>query len=408
MNTDTRPTLVGTCARLFVASFFLLAAVLKAMTPSTVIISLRHQLGGVVSDTGSVMIIMVGAIVVWEVMLAFAIVAAPPGNMLIRSLTIGTIVTFTGYLVLALMRPGSPACGCSGLSSRLAPTTELWLGFVRNVGLLALFLFSERRLPAATAPHASQEPPANLARRAFTLVELLVTMVVISILITVMLPALARARAAGREGRSLTDLRQAYLGLHEYSQDSRERFPFLGTSGNPDGPLHIRGNVLSRTANGGFWSQASLWASVVVPEYLSSIPRASADKQWAASAFSPSAEPTPDWLIATPLYLSFNVMAGRDFWDNVWKPSDVSLYRATSWNDMAFPSQKGLLWDTRVGGYLNTSEHDPRFYTAYGDGSAGFIRASEMDPALIARDPYTGFECAITNTYMGLAGIDRH
>lgn len=407
MTTDTRPRLAGTCARLIVASLFLLAAALKAMAPGTVIISLRHQLGGILPDTWLSTAFVVGLVVFWEVMLAFALVAAPPGNTIVRSLTIGTLLVFSGYLAVALMRPGSPACGCSGLSSRLAPSAELWLGAFRNVGLLALFVFSERPAPGGSTRCPSRESAVARARRAFTLIELLVTVVVIWILITLMLPALSHARAAGRESRSLSDLRQAHLGLHLYSRDSRERFPFLGTPGNPNGPLFIRGHVLPRTANGGFWAQAALWPSVVVPEYLSSIPRASADRQWAASALSPSAESAPEWLIATPLLLSFNAMAGREFWDNIWKPSDVSLYRATSWSDLLFPSQKGLLWDTRVGGYLNMAERDPRFFTAYGDGSAGFIRASAMDPALVARDPYTGFECAITNTYMGLAGIDR-
>jgi prepilin-type N-terminal cleavage/methylation domain-containing protein/prepilin-type processing-associated H-X9-DG protein len=61
--------------------------------------------------------------------------------------------------------------------------------------------------------------------RAFTLVELLVVMAVLSILAGILLPALARARAQTQRQGCVSNMRQLALVLVLYSQDYDERLP---------------------------------------------------------------------------------------------------------------------------------------------------------------------------------------
>ena len=65
---------------------------------------------------------------------------------------------------------------------------------------------------------------------AFTLIELLVCVAMIALLVSILLPALARAREAGRESVCSSNLRQLLLAADMYADDSRGVYP----AGAPD------------------------------------------------------------------------------------------------------------------------------------------------------------------------------
>lgn len=72
----------------------------------------------------------------------------------------------------------------------------------------------------------------DLARRAFTLVELLVVIGIIAILASLALPPLARARARGQSTHCLNNLRQFGLALQLYAGDHEDELPYnMGTQG---------------------------------------------------------------------------------------------------------------------------------------------------------------------------------
>src|SRR5882672_9772978 len=62
-------------------------------------------------------------------------------------------------------------------------------------------------------------------KRGFTLIELLVVIAIIAILAALLLPALAKAKEAGRKANCLSNLHQMGIGLLMYADDSNGVIP---------------------------------------------------------------------------------------------------------------------------------------------------------------------------------------
>jgi prepilin-type N-terminal cleavage/methylation domain-containing protein/prepilin-type processing-associated H-X9-DG protein len=96
---------------------------------------------------------------------------------------------------------------------------------------------------------SSPEEPAEITKRpkrprkptAFTLIELLVVIAIIAILASMLLPALARAKEAGKKTSCLNNVRQIGLAYQSFLPENDERFPANVTertapAGTPDTP----------------------------------------------------------------------------------------------------------------------------------------------------------------------------
>lgn len=66
-----------------------------------------------------------------------------------------------------------------------------------------------------------------MSRRAFTLVELLVTIAIITVLAGFALPALSKARESSKRTQCLSNLRQIGLAMQNFCSDNNGRFPFV-------------------------------------------------------------------------------------------------------------------------------------------------------------------------------------
>src|SRR5205823_5229545 len=67
-------------------------------------------------------------------------------------------------------------------------------------------------------------------RRGFSLVELLVVIGIIAVLAGLLLPAVMRARRAGKTTECMNNLRQLGTFMLMYAQSNNDYLPFLGTA----------------------------------------------------------------------------------------------------------------------------------------------------------------------------------
>ncbi len=110
---------------------------------------------------------------------------------------------------------------------------------------------SNTRSPLTFMRHQSQ---------GFTLVELLVVIAIIAMLVSILLPALAKARHAGRNMQCLSNLRQVGIASRAYILDNRDKiFPATRwIDGNNARTISITGTLFGTTAAGSYTGGAYL------------------------------------------------------------------------------------------------------------------------------------------------------
>ncbi len=96
-------------------------------------------------------------------------------------------------------------------------------------------------------------PCSSRLHRAFTLVELLVVVGIIALLIGILLPSLAKARAAAESAKCLSNLHQLGVATAQYEANARGYLPYPVSSLTGDNKLAVVNGVQQTNAENMVW-----------------------------------------------------------------------------------------------------------------------------------------------------------
>lgn len=311
------------------------------------------------------------------------------------------LIVFSLVLVRLLASEDAPACGCLGLLQPVsAARADAGTGLVRNAALLYIvaWLFV-RADPRPTVVHPGTRPSGSSG---FTIVELLVVLVVLSVLLALALPTFSGARLAAASARSLATQRQLAAALHIYGEDEKDLFPYFATPGEPDGPKLIDGFDIPLPY---FRALGWHWTSLLVPDYVHA--EAVQFRDWPALRDEWG---WPEAVVRSPYNITYTVFAAPRYWTPDDPPEDLSLLRPTRWHELRFPSAKGLIADVSVGVLAGRASQrwTPTLPVVAADHAGVNYPWSEFDWSAVVSRPWGAVPWPVFSTRDGLAGRDFH
>jgi prepilin-type N-terminal cleavage/methylation domain-containing protein len=215
-------------------------------------------------------------------------------------------------------------------------------------------------------------------RRAFTLVELLVVIGIISILIAILLPALNKAREHARRTRCLSNMRQLVVAWTMYVQNNGGKLPGSNTDVNAHPHDWVdAGDGIDAIKRGSLWPYVNNWEAYWCPndrvhynrtysmnswldgEGPAPVATRMAQIKWPTSTFVFIEEmdprgylinsfmvlpyPSAEWVdIPAPMHERVGLLAFADGHAASWPWSDPRTWRRTTFNEST-PNDKDLL-----------------------------------------------------------------
>lgn len=238
---------------------------------------------------------------------------------------------------------------------------------------------------------AVEDEPA--VGRAFSIVELLVAIAMVAVLVALSSVALSAVRGSARASASLALQRQLVVALGLYQGAHAEAFPYMGTPGDPDGPVTVRGHNVR--FQGYFTDQSVHWLSLIVPDF--------ADAN--ALELDHRERADPRGLIRSRYFLTECAFADPRLFRPAVADAEVppTYFRATRAHEVRFPSRKGLVLDVSGGLMAGVSGG---YLCAFADGAGREVPPDSFDPSRIVNQPYSNSAAPVLNTLEGLGGAD--
>ncbi|MBN8599202.1 MAG: prepilin-type N-terminal cleavage/methylation domain-containing protein [Planctomycetes bacterium] len=196
-----------------------------------------------------------------------------------------------------------------------------------------------------------------LCANGFTIVEVLICLGVLAILLALVLPVLSGTRQRALSIKALSNARQLGALVAAYSNSSKDLPPvfFPPVFANPSvGAPWVVIDFQSNKVRGSWWSNAEMYHLLLDPLPISNL-IAPGGRTPESKEFTVGGVPTPAY---SDFPLSYTLYTEPAFW--TWEgqigPRQWSPQPLTS---IAFPSQKGLLWQSTVYGYSGYPEGAP-------------------------------------------------
>jgi len=402
----------------FLGAVFVLAGTAKIASPRDahlLLTYLANQFGlapmkGLVS---AALALVIGT----EVAVGVALLTLPGRAVYVPAVCLLGVCTFA--LCVLLFDARAPGCGCFG--ELLGPGSGRWAAFsglMRNVGMLWLLGWLISKCPDRDRAVVSSLPECRLSRnprgshgRAFSLIEMLVVIAVIGILLAIALPSMKEARRSAKESAAAAVQRQLYHGLQLYANAYQGAFPYLAVPGNPEAGVVARGYSVPDFSY--FGGQSVFWLSVVAPEYYEPV---DARVDVGFGKYPPGQNPDypggPPEMVRSQIQLSQSCFARPSYFAGDIPPETLEDLRGTRWDDLKYPSNKGLIVDSAL-----ISLADPKGFArkigwgwamiSFGDGSVSMrdFRPPGWEERVVYR-PFGLADSLVHATRWGLAGRD--
>lgn len=289
---------------------------------------------------------------------------------LVSALVGGVLVVVTGVYGIQVVLGEVPDCGCFG---RVMAYENAKQGAVfvigRNVILIALLGASlvatgaTRGRPPARPARGRRAPPG------LTLIETVMIVAMVGLLVALLAPALGRAKTAGQEIVSASNLRSHAQVVAAYHNDWNDAFPYFT---DPEATFTIfrYGDHLLRLQ---YFDAHAFWNFALAPGYYGGDVSHS-------SFFAPGRDRS---YIMNDYVYSCTFLASHEFW-NAETRTGPSQWRGVRQFEVAFPSEKGVYLAPNYSGELRNVNGRETLVTrdrkgmGAADGSAVFAGESEF------------------------------
>jgi len=236
---------------------------------------------------------------------------------------------------------------------------------------------------------------ARFRARAFTLVEVLITIGIIGVLLAIFLPALAGAKKAGFETLLLVNQRESMRVVQAYAGDHDDQFPSAGDESGLTASFEWQGTNHSLS----YWGQPDHWGWILesygYEGYVSVGPNA------APTVFREQEDCSSCGFGMRSIHvLSSTVLAEPEqFADGV--DADRHLNRAMRTSDVRHPAAKGVLLQLYG---RNVEDASSQFLIHFADGHGEYIPEHDLRTGAQVGIPFGGLP--VMSTVGGVEGRD--
>lgn len=241
-------------------------------------------------------------------------------------------------------------------------------------------------------------------RRGFTIIELLVSIGIIGVLFAISLPALLGARVRASELRSVANARSIASDMHAYA-DVKGTYPFVKIVPGGTATVRAPSTFTAMQILSNVWMLIKAWPGLV----MEVAPLEEHYATWVSPGRDTSVPGLNEPSGLTSYNYSTSFLASPALWSGT-ATADPDLIRPTKPADVAFPSNKVLVWDSELA-YLakrpplveGLSNHPTPM--AFADGHAAVHNPLDATPGI--ENPFQpGEGTRLLDTPNGVLGRD--